>query len=204
MKVLIVDYGMGNLASVARAIEVAGGRAMISLSPMDIKKASHIVLPGVGAFPDAMHALHHGGWVESLIEAFNVQCIPALGICLGMQLLADYGEEHGITPGLGIIGGRVCQMVPQAGERLPHVGWNEVIQVKQSELFARTEPSADYYFVHKYHFNAANQESILATSNYAGGFVSAIQREHVFGVQFHPEKSSKNGLQLIRNFLAMG
>ncbi len=203
MTVLIVDYGMGNIASARRAIEECGGQVLVSNDPDDIRQVDRIVVPGVGAFPQAMARLREGGWVEALQAAVNDEGLPLLGVCLGMQLLADESVEGSATPGLGLISGRVERIVPTAPtERVPHVGWNEVNH-NDSGLFEAIPSGADFYFVHSYHFVPANSAAILATTPYAGEFVSAVSNGRVAGVQFHPEKSSRAGFRLLKNFLAL-
>lgn len=202
MTVLIINYGMGNLGSARRSFEECGAQVLISEEPADVKNAERIVIPGVGAFAEAMRRLQQRGWDEVLREAAFRDRLPLLGICLGMQLLAAIGEEGQATPGLALVAGRVVRLSNAVtGERIPHVGWNEVYPVDQSDLFHDIPPGSDFYFVHSYHFMPDNPESILANTPYCGGFVSAVRNANVFGVQFHPEKSSKTGFQLIRNFL---
>lgn len=202
MTVLIVDYGMGNIASARRAIEECGGRAIVSDQPADIVQADRIVVPGVGAFPLAMERLRNAGWAEALHRAVHRDGLPVLGVCLGMQLLAEEGEEGVVTSGLGLIPGRVERIVPSdTSERVPHVGWNEVNH-KNSDLFDGIPSGADFYFVHSYRFVPSDPTTILATTPYAGEFVSAVGKGRVAGVQFHPEKSSRAGFRLLRNFLA--
>lgn len=202
MTVLIIDYGMGNLASARRAIEECNGRAIVSSNPQDLDIADRIIVPGVGAFPQAMQRLSEGGWEEALRKAVLDQGIPLLGVCLGMQLLADESYEVAVTKGLGFISGRVERLVPIAqSERVPHVGWNEVNH-NDCCLFEGIEKGTDFYFVHSYKFVPSNPDSILATTPYAGEFVSAVGSGRIAGVQFHPEKSSRAGFQLLKNFLA--
>lgn len=203
MRVLIVDYGMGNLGSVSRAVERFGVEPWISSDPNDINKAERMILPGVGAFADGMSQLHQQGWVNPLKAAVLNQKIPILGICLGMQLLADYGYEGTKTAGLGLIPGEVRHLErTDPTERIPHVGWNEVIQKQSTHaLFNDIPDRADFYFVHSYHFIPANQDHVIATTPYCGTMVSAVSDGLIFGTQFHPEKSSKTGLQLLQNFL---
>jgi imidazole glycerol-phosphate synthase subunit HisH len=203
MKAAVIDYGMGNLASVRRALEEAGASVSIVDGPEAIGDASHIVLPGVGAFRDAMSRIDAAAWPQRLTRAVQVEGIPLLGICLGMQLLADSGEEGGLTDGLGLVAGRVIRLTAPAGERIPHVGWNEVDPVKEAALFEGIPAGADFYFVHSYQFVPAEAQSELARTDYCGGFISAVGFGTVFGVQFHPEKSSRHGLRLLRNFLAI-
>lgn len=203
-KTLIVDYGMGNLGSVRRALEECGSDVVISDDPVDCGRVDHIVLPGVGAFADGMTALKDGGWFDALCTAAQEDKIPLLGICLGMQLLADKGLEGRETAGLGLIPGEVRQLVPNAPEtRIPHVGWNEVHHGGVHPLFTGIPTGTDFYFVHSYHFVPGNAVDALASTPYCGSFVSAIARGTVCGTQFHPEKSSRAGFQLLRNFLAL-
>jgi glutamine amidotransferase len=203
-KTLIVDYGMGNLGSVKRAFEECSADVFISDNPDDCFLADHIVLPGVGAFADGMAALTASGWVDALRLATQQDNIPLLGICLGMQLLADRGFEGGETPGLGLISGEVRRFVADAPEtRIPHVGWNDVNHGGKHPLFIGIPAATDFYFVHSYHFVPCNVDDTLALTPYCGSFVSAVARDTVYGTQFHPEKSSRAGFQLIRNFLAL-
>lgn len=202
MSVLVVDYGMGNLGSVKRAFEEAGATVIVSQSLEALKSASKVILPGVGAYPDGMKALIASGWNVALEEFVVTQGKPILGICLGMQLLASLGHEGEKTDGLGFIPGSVDKFSPPQPEvRVPHVGWNEVNPMSSSHLFDSIDVATDYYFVHSYHFVPENPEHILATTPYCGEFVSAVGKDNVYGVQFHPEKSSKAGFKLINNFL---
>lgn len=199
MKVLVIDYGMGNLGSVKRSLEECGAEVLVSEDLNDLKHATHAVLPGVGAFRDGMTNLERNKWIPVIRDAAH-DGIPILGICLGMQLLADTGSEGGKTPGLGLVSGRVERLVPQK-ERIPHMGWNEVYQSQKSMLFNHIPNGTDFYFVHSYHFIPTDKAHILSTTPYCDGFVSAVGSKNIFGVQFHPEKSSKPGFQLFRNFL---
>jgi glutamine amidotransferase len=202
MTVLIVDYGMGNIASARRAIEECGSQALVSANPADIQLVDRIVVPGVGAFPQAMARLRDGGWCDALRTAVFNDGLPLLGVCLGMQLLADESEEGSKTQGLGLIPGRVVKILPEcAAERVPHVGWNEVNH-HGSELFDGIPSGVDFYFVHSYRFVPAQTSNILATSPYAGETISVVGSGKVYGVQFHPEKSSRAGFRMLKNFLA--
>ena len=201
VNVLVINYGMGNLGSVRRALEECGATVLVSESPEDLAKADRIILPGVGAFPDAMARLKAAGWPAKLRATLENPEVHLLGVCLGMQLLADKGHEVSETPGLGLIQGEVTRFVPRIGERVPHIGWNEVLPTQTSSLLAGITSGTDFYFVHSYHFRAAQPKNVLATTPYCGEFAAVVGERNVFGVQFHPEKSSKPGFQLLRNFL---
>lgn len=202
MTVLVVDYGVGNLHSVSRALENLGCNVNMSADPKSIQEAERIVLPGVGSFAEAMARLHEQGWVEPLRRAVKEENIPILGICLGMQLLADRGFEMKEVEGIGLIRGKVVRLEPRnSNERVPHAGWNEVTQRHEDPLFAQVPQGADFYFVHSYRVVLEDDADTLAESDYCGGFPAAIRRKNVFGVQFHPEKSSHAGLRLLRNFV---
>ncbi len=202
MNVAIVDYGMGNLASVRRAFEECGANAALAERPEDIVGADRVVLPGVGAFGVGMRQLEAGGWPQALRGALENPRVALLGICLGMQLLAQKGHEGGETPGLGLVPGDVRLLRPARGERVPHVGWNEVSIRRGSRIFRGIAEGTDFYFVHSYHLCAAQPEQVAGTTPYCGGFLSAVENGNVWGVQFHPEKSSKPGFAVLRNFLA--
>jgi len=202
MTLAVIDYGMGNLGSLMRTLEVVAAAAKVVKDPAEMADATGIVLPGVGAFSEGMAQLQQSGWV-SVLRAFAARGCPMLGICLGMQLLADEGTEGGRSAGLGIIPGKVLRMVTkEPSERLPHVGWNEVRQRHASPLFEAIPNGADFYFVHSYHFVPQSDEAILAYTSYCGEFAAVIGQGNVWGVQFHPEKSSQFGRQLLKNFVA--
>jgi imidazole glycerol-phosphate synthase subunit HisH len=203
MHVLIIDYGMGNLGSVRRAFEECGANVRISADPADAADADRIVLPGVGAFAAGMANLHSAGWPKALAQARGNPRVGILGICLGMQLLADRGYENGDTPGLALIPGEVVRLVPTlAAERIPHVGWNEITPAASSPLLDGIAAGTDFYFVHSYHFVPKNPGHVLARTPYCGSVVAATFSANVFGTQFHPEKSSRPGFRLLRNFLS--
>jgi glutamine amidotransferase len=202
MSVLIVDYGMGNLASARRSFEECGARVEVSRDPSAARTANRIVIPGVGAFAQAMERLRSAGWVQAIREA-AAEGVPVLGICLGMQLLAEEGDEGGNSEGFGLVAARIVRMTARApGERIPHVGWNEVRPRPGVRLFDGIPAGADFYFVHSYHMVTRDPTAIIATTPYCGEVVAAVQQGVVSGVQFHPEKSSRVGFRLIRNFLA--
>jgi glutamine amidotransferase len=205
MNAVIVDYGMGNLGSVRRALEECGASPLVSADPADVAAASCVVVPGVGAFADGMEHLESRGLAGAVRKAAG-EGTPVLGICLGMQLLADRGFEGGETRGLGLIAGEVRRLVPDApGTRIPHVGWNEVSPRGEAAegLFGGIPDRSDFYFVHSYAFRPARERDVAAVTPYCGSFVSAVASGNVFGVQFHPEKSSKRGFALLRNFLRL-
>ncbi|SRR5258706_7093396 len=203
MSVLIVDYGMGNLGSARRSFEECGATVRVSDDPKSISEADRIVIPGVGAFSEAMRRIRDLGWYGTLRRAALEDRVPVLGICLGMQLMASGGCEGGETEGLGLISGRVSRLDNASGERLPHVGWNEVHPLNGCVLFREVPRGTDFYFVHSYRFVPDDLGSLAATTPYCGKFASAVFAGNIFGVQFHPEKSSRAGFQLIRNFLAV-
>lgn len=202
MKVGIVNYGMGNLGSVRRAFEDLNVDAFIAEHPAALLEGNRIVLPGVGSFFDGMAMLRAGGWIEMLQRLVQQDGQPLLGICLGMQMLAGSGEEGGFTLGLGLVPGRVRRLdLIGCTLRIPHVGWNDIASDSSCGLFAHIPSGSDFYFAHSYAFEAENGEDVIATTSYGVPMVAAVRRGHVFGTQFHPEKSSKAGRQLLRNFL---
>lgn len=203
MGVLVIDYGMGNLGSVRRAVEECGADVFVSADPDELKHADRIILPGVGAFPDAMARLNERGWPEALKNTLQNQNVTMLGICLGMQLLADKGTEGGEHQGLGLISGDVIRLQPESGERVPHVGWNELNVVHPSSLVDGIPDGTDFYFVHSYHFSVANEADVIARSPYCGQVVSVVGSGNVFGAQFHPEKSGRPGFKMLQNFLEL-
>jgi len=204
LSILIVDYNLSNLGSIRRSLEECGVSPVVSEDPGKLKTASRIVLPGVGSFTDGMANLWKMGWATALQEAVREDGIPLMGICLGMQLLAEEGDEGGTVGGLGLIPGEVRRFVPgDSSTRIPHIGWNEVWKASRNDLFEGIPDGSDFYFVHSYHFIPRHKEHILATTPYCGDFVSAIGMGNVFGVQFHPEKSGRPGFQILRNFLKL-
>lgn len=203
MRVIVVDYGMSNLGSISNALAECGGEnVVITTDPKELKSATHIVLPGVGAFTDGMFNLKKFGWIEPLRQVSLKEGIPLLGICLGMQLLATKGYEGGETDGLGLIDGVVDKLkIVDPKEKIPHVGWNEVYPKSESMLFRDIVPGTDFYFVHSYHFIPTNKKNILSVTPYCKEFASSVFTGNIFGTQFHPEKSQRPGFQLLKNFL---
>jgi glutamine amidotransferase len=202
-RVAIVDTGLCNLDSIARAVEECGGNPVVTDDPGEVRSASQIVLPGVGAFPVAMAKLTSSGLADEMTEQVVGRGIPFLGICLGMQLMATHGTEIRDSPGLGWIEADVVPLTPTPDERVPHIGWNSVHPTGDSPLFKAVAPGRDFYFVHSFVLQAEKSVDVAATTPYAGGFVSSICRGQMLGVQFHPEKSQVAGFQVLRNFLAI-
>lgn len=199
----IVDYGMGNTGSVKNALLFLGAEAVISHNPDDLHRATHLILPGVGAFGDGMKKLANFGLVRILEEEVLVKKKPILGICLGMQLFADIGEEGGTHKGLEWISGRTRRFqIDEKNFRLPHIGWNDVEILKSTTLFRGVAPAV-FYFVHSYLVEPSDPSSVIATCDYGEVFPAAIEKENIFGVQFHPEKSQKAGLAVLKNFITV-
>jgi glutamine amidotransferase len=201
VQVAIVDYGMGNLDSVARAVEECGGRPLVTGEPRDVAKAAAVILPGVGAFAQGMANIRARGLDRVLVDDVAANDVPLLGVCLGMQLLATTGSEGKETDGLGVVPGRVERLQPAGGLRVPHVGWNEVHHPQTHSLLHGIDSGRDFYFVHSYHLCCENPDDVIATVPYGGDVVAAVARGAVAGVQFHPEKSQRAGFALLRNFL---
>lgn len=203
-KVVIVDYGMGNIDSVVRAAKECNVDVTVTDKPVDFEEAANIILPGVGAFGEGMHNIRERG-IDEILEKYVLEKgIPFLGICLGMQILAEKSFEEGEHEGLGWVKGEVRRLVPDKPHiRIPHMGWNEVNINWPSALFQGIPSGEDFYFVHGYHLVCKDKDMVLATTPYCGGFVSAVCRENIFGVQFHPEKSQQFGIKLLSNFLAL-
>ena len=200
-RIAIIDTGMCNVDSMLRAIEECGAKGDVTSTPSDLDRADKIVLPGVGAFPDAMAMLRSSGLDDSIRDNVLNHDVPILGVCLGMQLLATKGTEVRDCEGLGLIDAAVLRLVPQPSERVPHVGWNEVVPSANATLFTGVVSGTDFYFVHSFHMVCNDPEDVAATTPYCGGITSSVQRDHIFGTQFHPEKSQADGLRLMRNFV---
>ncbi len=202
MKVGIVNYGMGNLGSVRRAFEEIGAEPVIANHPSSLYEVDRVLLPGVGAYAEGMAHLSHGGWIDVLNDVVVTKGKPLLGICLGMQMLATTGHEGGVTQGLGMIPGQVRRLDDLGCMlRIPHVGWNEVRYYKDNVLLEGVPDASDFYFVHSYAFVPQADENLVATVPYGIDIAALVRRGHVFGCQFHPEKSSKAGRPLLKNFL---
>lgn len=202
MTTAIIDYGMGNLGSVLKTFSDLSPETRLVTRPEDLASASRIVLPGVGGFSEGAASLHENGWTKALATEVMDRKKPFLGICLGMQLLADAGEEGSRSPGLGFIPGRVRHLSRlDCPHRIPHVGWNGIRQKSPSPLFSGIPDDTDFYFVHSFAFVTENPMHQTASVDYGADITAAVARDHIFGVQFHPEKSSRAGRYLIKNFL---
>lgn len=200
--IAIVDYGMGNLRSVQKAFEKNGFPAEIVTRPEQVRAATKLVLPGVGAFRDAIHELQRLELVEPLREHIR-QDKPFLGICLGLQLLFDVSYEDGEWPGLGVLPGEVVRFPPSAELKVPHMGWNTLEPVGQVRLLEGLPPDASVYFVHSYYVVPRDESVIAARTSYGVRFTSMVSHGNLFATQFHPEKSQKVGLKLLSTFAAM-
>jgi glutamine amidotransferase len=199
MKIAIIDYGLGNLRSVIRGLEKAGANAVITSEKEDIAAADGLVLPGVGAFHEGMDQL--GPLKNTVLEA--TRDVPLLGICLGMQMLMDTSEEHGIHSGLGLVPGQVKRFPRGSGLKVPHMGWNSlIIEQDDNPLFAGFGREEYVYFVHSF-YAETTPEFTLTTTEYICPFASSVGRDNAYGVQFHPEKSGAVGLLLLSNFIDM-
>jgi glutamine amidotransferase len=206
MNVTIVDYNSGNISSVINSFqEVAKDKVNIKVtSDLDkIKLSDKLVLPGQGSFKSCIEALND---IEGLVETLNDFAVtnkkPLIGICVGLQMFADVGYEEIETKGLGWISGKVSKIDNQNGKyKLPHIGWNQIEIVKQSKIFENIENNSHMYFVHSYEFIPEDKDIISATTDYSSKIVCAVEKENIFGTQFHPEKSDKSGLKIIKNFI---
>ena len=201
IQVGIINYGMGNIQSVANALRFLGYHPAISSSVDVLRKADAIIVPGVGAFGEAMHNLEKLRLIDFLEEDVLKLRKPFLGICLGMQLLARRSEEQGSHDGLGWIDAEIVQIPHETSLRVPHVGWNQLSIRQKEPLFARLVAHRHYYFDHSFYMRCHDESAIVATCDYGSDMVVAIRKDHIFAVQFHPEKSQSAGLKLLRNFL---
>ena len=208
MKITIVDYKSGNISSIINSFkEVAKDKVNIEVTSNlnKIKSSDKVVLPGQGSFKSCVEALNK---IEGLVDILNDFTIsnkkPLLGICVGLQMFADIGYEETETKGLGWISGKVSKIDNQNGKfKLPHIGWNQIKIVKESKIFKNIENNSHMYFVHSYEFIPEDQKVISATTDYASNIVCSVEKENIFGTQFHPEKSDKIGLKIIDNFIRL-
>lgn len=200
--IAIIDYGAGNLQSVKKALDYIGAPNIISKDAGQICSASHVILPGVGSFGDAMACMDQSGLTQTVRE-MALSGKPFLGICLGLHLLFDSSEESPGVKGLGVLPGRIKKFPDNMGLKVPHMGWNS-IRFTQSQGIFRGLPEGSYvYFVHSYYLSAARETDVAANCNYGIDFQCAVQRDNLCATQFHPEKSAETGLQILRNFAQM-
>ncbi len=201
--IVIVDYGMGNIGSIANMIKKAGGQSIVTSDVEVIGNAEKLIIPGVGAFDNGIKNLHDSGLIDVLNRKVLDEGVPILGICLGMQLMAKSSEE-GVLPGLGWIDANCIKFkFTGANEilRIPHMGWNEVKIKKKDGIFKNMYDDASFYFVHSYHVRCNNPDDIASTTEYGFEFTSSIHHGNIFATQFHPEKSHKYGLLVMKNFV---
>lgn len=200
--VAIIDYGAGNLSSVKKALDYLGAESEITEDKNKILSASHVILPGVGSFGDAMHSMQAHGLVDTVKEA-ALSGKPFLGICLGLQLLFEGSEESEGIDGLGLLKGRIVQIPGNNALKVPHIGWNSVHLTQKNGIFSKIDEESYFYFVHSFYLKDADSDVVAATTQYGVEIECAVQKNNLCAVQFHPEKSSKAGLKLLKNFLEM-
>jgi len=200
--IAIIDYDMGNVRSVSKALEKVGSEAVVTRDPLVIADASHIVLPGVGAFRDCMRNLEEYGLITPIMKSI-ASGKPFLGICLGLQLLFEESDEFGVHKGLGVIKGRVVRFKDAPGLKVPHMGWNEVTKAKDSALLEGIKDGEFFYFVHSYYAVPSDRSIDLTTTGYGIDFTSSVEAGNVMACQFHPEKSQKAGLRVLKNFSSL-
>jgi glutamine amidotransferase len=199
-EIILIDAGTGNLRSVQKALEAVGANVLRTNDPKKVVSGGRVVLPGVGAFGDFMYGLRARGLEEAVNEAAQ-RGIPLLGICVGMQALFEVGEEMGEHKGMGLMQGKVVKFSDSLSVKIPHTGWNQLEAKKDASLFDQVNAEAYVYFNHSYYCQPWNSSDVLATTDYGINFACAVQRENIYGVQFHPEKSQMVGLRILKNFL---
>jgi len=199
-RIVIIDYGMGNLRNVQKAFEKIGCEARLTRNKNEIGRASAIVLPGVGAFKDCMENLEKYGLVEILLRSIE-KGKPYLGICLGLQILFSESEEFGSHKGLDLIKGKVVRFVPDPEHKVPHMGWNTIGKEKEAPVLRGIESGDFFYFVHSYYVTPDETQWVSSLTTYGKPFVSSIWKENLFATQFHPEKSQQKGLRILENFV---
>lgn len=204
MKIGIIDIGKGNLTSVKNAFESLGCLPSIIQAPDELHHIDRIILPGVGAFGDAMEQLKAGGWIPVLNEEVNSNEKPFLGICLGMQVLVTQGHEHGTYPGLGWIRGEAVRLHGSDDHRIPHIGWDDVQYQPNQTMYSGMSGTGDFYFVHSYIIHPEEEEIVSGICDYGERFAASIQVKNIWATQFHPEKSQKLGLKVLKNFITTG
>jgi glutamine amidotransferase len=199
-EIVLIDAGTGNLRSVQKALEAVGANVLRTDDPKKVVSGGRVVLPGVGAFGDFMSGLRARG-LEEAVNASVQRGIPLLGICVGMQALFEIGEEMGEHKGMGLLQGKVVKFADSLSVKIPHTGWNQLEARNDARLFDQVNAGAYVYFNHSYYCQPWNSTDVLATTDYGINFACAVQRENIFGVQFHPEKSQMVGLRILKNFL---
>ncbi len=198
--VAVIDYDAGNIKSVEKAVIALGGDVRVTRNREEILRADHVILPGVGAFGDAMEKLHRYGLVDVIMETVQAH-IPFLGICLGLQLLFESSEESEGVKGLGILPGRIVRLPEETGLKIPHIGWNSLRYPNKGRLFEGISEESYVYFVHSYYLKAEEPGIVTATTEYAAHIHASVEKGNVFACQFHPEKSSEVGIRILRNFM---
>lgn len=202
MKVSIIDYGAGNISSIQNALNFLGIKSEVCQTPNKIEAADAIIVPGVGAFAEGMNNLHHLNLVDALKDAVLKKETPYLGICLGMQYLADYSLEDGRTDGLGFIGGSI-EKIETSQLSVPNVGWRSLNILHDESLFCKNANERFFYFDHSYHFQLKDKKHLVASIDYEQEIIAAVNLKNIFGVQFHPEKSQYAGLKFLKNYYKM-
>jgi glutamine amidotransferase len=199
-EIVLIDAGTGNLRSVQKALEAVGANVLRTDDPKKVVSGGRVVLPGVGAFGDFMSGLRARGLEEAVNDTVQ-RGIPLLGICVGMQALFEIGEEMGEHKGMGLLQGKVVKFADSLSVKIPHTGWNQLEARNDARLFDQVNDGAYVYFNHSYYCLPQNSSDVLATTDYGIKYACAVQRENIFGVQFHPEKSQAIGLKILKNFL---
>ena len=199
--IAVIDYGAGNLLSVRKALDYIGAENTVTADKAEIEAADAVILPGVGAFGDAMACLHDSGLFET-VKAAALSDTPFLGICLGLQMLFQKSEETKGVEGLSVLEGEICRFPLDMGLKIPQIGWNSIEITPECPLFRGVENGAYVYFVHSYYLQADDEGIVKATTEYGTHIHASVEKDNVFGCQFHPEKSSETGMQILRNFIA--
>ncbi|MBE5863331.1 MAG: imidazole glycerol phosphate synthase subunit HisH [Lachnospiraceae bacterium] len=200
--IAIIDYDAGNIKSVEKAIQYLGEEAVVTRDRETILSADGVILPGVGAFGDAMEKLHAYGLVDVIHECVQKQ-IPFLGICLGLQLLFESSEESPGVKGLGVLEGKIVRLPAESGLKIPHIGWNNLKFPKKGRLFEGVAEDSYVYFVHSYYLQAKDPEIVMATTEYGATIHASVEKGNIFACQYHPEKSSGVGLKMLENFIKL-
>ncbi len=200
--VAVIDYDAGNIKSVEKAMMVLGKDVVVTRDADEIMSADHVILPGVGAFGDAMEKLHKYGLIQVIKDVVN-QGTPFLGICLGLQLLFESSEECTGVEGIGILKGKIVRLPEDQGLKIPHIGWNSLCYPNKGRLFEDIPEGAYVYFVHSYYLQAQEAKIVMATTEYAAQIHASVEKDNVFACQFHPEKSSDVGMRILKNFLSV-